>query len=79
MLLKFEIKKDIVANFNGLNTFEKMLEKRKEGASDLGFLFFDLVYYYIFYVYTKPEGEINEYFRNIISQPDCILESLNIL
>lgn len=70
------IKKDVAAKFKGLNTFEKMLEKRKAGGSDLGFLFFDLVYYYIFYVYTKPEGDINEYFSNILSQPDCILESL---
>lgn len=72
-----DVKKDCDAKFSGCSSFEKILEKRKSASGDsLAFKFFDLIYYYIFYVYEAPEEELGSFFNSVFSSPSDFYETL---
>lgn len=70
------VENDVKAKFAGVKTLEDILSKRKAGKAENGFVYFDLVWLYIFFIYSKPEEELGGYFKAILEDPGSMFESL---
>lgn len=72
-----DVKNNCASQFGGCTTFEKILEKRKATTGNtLANQYFDLVYYYIFYVFEKPEEDLGSFFNKAFAGPADFFESL---
>lgn len=67
---------DVKAKFAGVKNLEDIFARRKAGRNEMGYVYFDLVWLYMFFVYTKPEEELGGYFKAILDDPQCMFESL---
>ncbi len=70
------IKKDCNEKFKGCDTFEKILNKRAGLSFCTAATFFDLLYYYMFYVEDRPSDEIGTFLNKTFNDPNSMLPTL---